>query len=283
MDQRLIPLPEGLIMIDKNFPVTGPINLVVRVGHGSVVVTARDDAQEAVVRLTPRVSDSDIAERTSIEFHGGTLTLMAPRQGGLSDLFGRRRDRDCVDVEIELPARSPMKITTATADIRVIGRSGDADLVTGSAGIDVDRVEGSLRLRSGSATSRVAAVSGDVVSRFGSGSVTLGDVGGSIQSGFGSGDLAVETAHGSVRSRAGSGDAHIGAAWGDVDFTAGSGQVSVGLPEGVSARLDVTSGSGRVRSELPIEDSPRPGKKSITVRARTGSGEIRLFRAGQAA
>jgi hypothetical protein len=106
-----------------------------------------------------------------------------------------------------------------------------------------------------------------------------------VQSGFGSGNLAVSSCRGTVRARAGSGDARVGAAWGDVDFTAGSGQVSVGLPEGVSARLDVTSGSGRVHSELPIEDQAA-SSKAITIRARTGSGDIRLFRAdgaGQAA
>ena len=274
-------------MSEFTFPLSGPINLLARLGHGSVTVTARDDLEQALVRLTARDPDSDVVDRTAVELRGPVLAVVTPRQGGLSDLLGGwRRERDAVDVEIEVPTGTAMKITTASADIRIVGRAGGADLVTGSAGVVVDDVDGNLRLRSGSATSRVASVTGDVVARAGSGSVSLGEVGGSVQSGFGSGDLMVETAHGPVRSRTGSGDAHIACAFGDVDFTAGSGKVSVGLPEGVSARLDVTSGSGRVRSELPIDDAPRAGSKSITVRARTGSGDIRLFRAngaGQAA
>jgi hypothetical protein len=272
-------------MREYNFPLSGPVNLMVRLGHGNVTVTARDGLEQALVRLTPHDATSDIVDRITVEQRGDVLAVVAPRQGGLGDLLGGwRKDRDAIDAEIEVPSRTAMKITTASADIRIIGHSGAADLATGSAGIEVESVEGDLRLRSGSATSHVGAVTGDVVTRSGSGNVNLGVVGGSIQSGFGSGDLAVDTAHGNVRSRAGSGDAHIGCAFGDVEFTAGSGKVSVGLPEGVSARLDVTSGSGRVRSELPIEDGPSgASKKAITIRARTGSGDIHLFRAVQAA
>jgi len=41
----------------------------------------------------------------------------------------------------------------------------------------------------------------------------------------------------------------------------------------------VATGSGRVDSELPDEDKPATSGKAITVRAHTGSGEIRIFRA----
>jgi hypothetical protein len=59
----------------------------------------------------------------------------------------------------------------------------------------------------------------------------------------------------------------------------GSGSIAIGLPAGQPARLDVTTGSGRVDSDLPIEDSPATQHNPITVRARTGSGNVRLFRA----
>ena len=39
------------------------------------------------------------------------------------------------------------------------------------------------------------------------------------------------------------------------------------------------TGSGRVNSELPITDAPAATGDPITVRARTGSGDVRLFRA----
>jgi hypothetical protein len=267
-------------MSETTFPLTGPINLLVRLGHGSVTVTARDDLDRALVRLTPRDKRSDILDRITVEMRGPTLAVVAPRQGGLGDLIGGwRKDRDGVDAEIEVPSGTAMKLSTASADVTVSGRSGGADVATGSADIVLDTVDGDLRVRSGSATTRVGMVTGDASVRSGSGDVHLGEVGGSLQSLFGSGDLDVGSVRGTVRSRTGSGDATLGAVWGDVDLVAGSGRVSVGLPAGLNARLDVTSGSGRVRSELPIDDAPAAGGRPITVRARTGSGDVRLFRA----
>ena len=91
--------------------------------------------------------------------------------------------------------------------------------------------------------------------------------------------IVIGTARGSVRSRSGSGNARFDAVYGDVDFASGAGQVSIGLPAGVAARLDVQTGTGDVVSDLPIEDRRTGTGTSITVRARIGSGDVRLFRA----
>ena len=107
----------------------------------------------------------------------------------------------------------------------------------------------------------------------------LSDVGGSLDSAVGSGDLHAGTVRGSIKSRAGSGDVHVDAAHGDVDVASGSGSITLGLPAGISARLDVTTGSGQVQSDLPVEQAPAGNARSITVRARTGSGDVRLVRA----
>ncbi len=66
---------------------------------------------------------------------------------------------------------------------------------------------------------------------------------------------------------------------GDVDLATGSGGLEIGLPIGITARLDVHSGSGNVSSELPVDDKPTSTNDAITVRAKTGSGDVRLFRA----
>ena len=111
---------------------TGRINLLVRIGHGSVTVTARDDIDRGDRPLTPRDARSDLLERTAVEMRGPTLAVMAPRQGGIADaLVGWRRDRDRIDAEIVVPTGTATKITTASADITVKGRIGGADLVTG--------------------------------------------------------------------------------------------------------------------------------------------------------
>lgn len=267
-----------------NIPLTGPINLLVRLGHGSVVVAAREGLAEATVRLTPRNQESDVLDRVTVELQGRTLLVSGPRQGGLADLIGGwRRDRDGIEAVIEVPTGTPLKVATASADITVTGQCGDADLATAATGIRLDTVAGDLRLRCGRAESRIGMVTGSVQLRAGNGTAHLGEVGGRLECAFGAGELIADVVRGEMRVRAGSCSARVGTAYGDVDIAFGSGPITIGLPAGVSARVDVTSGSGQVHSDLPIEQAPMPGGHPITVRARTGSGDVRLLRAAAAA
>jgi len=267
--------------MEKTFPLSGPINLQVRIPRGRVAIEANDGLAEARVVITPKNKKSDVLERAIVEMRGSTLLVQTPRQGGIFDLpiFGKR-DQDELDVLVVVPSGTPIKVSTFVAAIVVRGRSGSADIAFGASEAGLENVDGDLRLRYGSGTVRAVQVSGAVEMRSGSGDVHLGEVGGPISAGCGSGTLEVRLARGSVRSRTGSGSAKIGAAHGDIDVVSGSGNLQIGLPEGVTAHLDVTSGSGRVESDLPIEDAPRPTKsKAINLRARTGSGSVRLFRA----
>ena len=265
------------------FPLTGSINVSARLGRGSVTMEAVDGLTEATVELTPRQPDSDIAERVEVTLRGNTLLVIAPREGGVFDmLFSSNRGRLALDTVIRVPSGTPAKISTVSADVTARGRAGDLDIASGSATVDVEHVDGDLRLRYGSGHCTVERVTGSVTSRSGSGSVRFGRIDGNLNAGCGSAELTVTSIGGSVRSRAGSGRFTLARVNGDVDLATGSGPMSIGLPAGLAARLDVTTGSGRVDSELPIHD--RPGisvskSRPITVRARTGSGDIHLFRA----
>lgn len=246
----------------RTFPLTQPIRLNARLGHGSLTVTAADpdagDLQEARVTLTPRGGDDAAADRVVVQMTGTTLAVLAPRQGGLPGLFAdRRAGRGAVDAEITVPSGTDMRLSTFSGDVTVRGRAGDADVATGSGHVEIDAVGGDLRLRCGSGTAR------------------LGEVCGALEAGFGSGELDVGTARGAVRSRAGSGGARLGSVHADVDVAAGSGDVSIGLPAGTSARLDIKTG-GHFSSDLPVDCARTGTGPTITVRARTGSGHVRL-------
>lgn len=267
-------------MTTKTFPLTGPINLHARIGRGSLIVQAQDGLAEARVTITARTKGADVADRVEVSLTGPTLTVQAPREGGVFDLpFFGNRSRDAVDIQIEVPSGTAVKLATFSADITVRGRIGGADVASGSASIEIEQVDGDLRLRYGSGSCTVARVTGSVQSRSGSGTARFGEIDGDLSCGCGSGELDVRVVHGAVRSRSGSGSASLHSVYGDVDLASGSGPMSIGLPAGRPAQLDVTTGSGRVNSELPIEDAPTSKQHSITVRARTGSGNIRLFRA----
>jgi len=267
-------------MTDTRFPLSGPINLDVRIGHGSLTVHAEEGRTEAVVELVPAYPDTDIIERTVVALTGNTLTVTTPRRGGVFDIFGSQQDkRDALDITVYVPSRTAMKLVSFTAPITTTGEGGSADIAAGASNVTLDRVAGELRLRLGSGNSDVGVVTGSVQLRSGSGNARFDEVGGDLTSGCGSGMLEVVRANGKVRSRTGSGTASFGAVYGDVDLASGSGGLTIGLPEGLSAQLQLTTGSGRVASDLPIDDTPAAATKKISIRARTGSGDIVLQRA----
>lgn len=269
---------------DFDFPLTGPINLQARLGHGSLRVEARDDASTATVRLSARDATSPALDRFRVEFDGPTLVVLGPRQGGLADVIGGwHRTGDAVDVLVAVPSNTAMRITTASADVAVSGRSGGADIVTGTGEVTLDEVAGDLRLRRGNGRSSVGSVSGSVQLRGGQGLTRLGVVFGNIDAGFGNGELVTDAAHGSLRCRGGAGSIAIGAVHADVDVALGSGSITLGLPVGVTARVDMVSGSGQVYTDLPVEIGAAQGRDAIAVRVRTGHGVVRLQRPEAAA
>jgi hypothetical protein len=267
-----------------SFPLSGPIQLSCRLGMGTITVHADDGVTEAKVVLTARDAKSDYVERTTVELSGSTLVVHGPKpRGPLFDLpvfAGRFGERDAVDADITVPAGTPVKIASWGADVVVKGQAGTTDIMSGSTTTEIDDVDGDLRLRYGSGPARARRITGSVVVRAGSGSITFGEVAGSIEVGCGSGSLEVGNAGGRVRMRTGTGQATIGAAGGDVDFTSGSGGLSVGLRRGQPARLDVITGAGQLRSDVAVEDGPPADTaRAITIKARTGSGDVRIFRA----
>ncbi len=266
-------------MPTQNIPLDGPINLLVRIGYGSVTIETGDDLREASVRLEAGEDAVDQLKQISVEMCGPTLQIVAPRQGGIFDLGPAHRARAGVDVHVLVPTGTAVKVTTVTAPITIDGRVGGADVAFGSGAASVGEVDGDLRLRFGSGTAKATRVGGSVEIRSGSGDCEFGEIGGELRAGCGSGDLHARVVHGAVRSRCGSGAARLAEVHGDVDFASGSGGLELGIPTGVIARVDLRTGGGQVRSELPIDAEPRSTKGSIMVRARTGNGDVRVFRA----
>lgn len=263
--------------------VDGPVSLVVRLGRGTVTVRARPDLAEATVTLAARDGRADAIDEITVTRHGDTLEVASPRAagfGGLGELVsGFRRQRRAVDAVIEVPGGSSVSVASAGEAITLDGRVGDTELTAGSGTIAVDRVDGDLRLRWGRGDCRVGTVSGSVEVRAGAGDVRIAEAGGRIDGSTGTGEVVVDTARGGVRWRSGSGAARLGSVHADVDVALGAGPVSIGLPAGIRSKVDAATGRGSVTSDLPVEPSRAPGGPSITVRAHTGSGNVRLVRA----
>ncbi len=265
-------------------PLSGPVALHLRVGHGSLLIAALEGLAEATVQLTPRAGGRNLLERMTVELQEDRLVVTGPRQGGLPDLLrGWGRDRDAVDVAVEVPVGTPVTVASASGDITITGRCGSADLAFAAGRLDLGEVAGDLRVRCGTGDVYAAAVRGSAKLGAGNSTVRLGDVGGALHVKLGRGDVAVGEVRGAVHVRNGHGALRLDAVHETVDVMTGSGTIDIGLPTGIAAKVDASSGQGVVHSAMPVESARTAAGHSITVRARTRRGDISLHRPQPAA
>lgn len=273
-------------MLDRTFPVTGPLGLRCEFRSGSLTLHGRDDLAEARVTIRARDAELPVEKLFRVELAGNRLEVVEqPEHGSFlqsvlgGDLHGFGRDRRIeLDIVIELPAGSTVKVGVGSADVTSTGRLGTTSVSGGSSQVALELVDGALQLRGGSGSAAVHRVTGSCQVRGGSGQVRIDEIGGALSVALGSGDAAIGIAHGSVRIRSGSGSTVIETAEQDVDIASSSGPVTIGLRAGQPARLDVATGSGRLNTEMPVQDSA-PAGDAITIRARTGSGDVTVRRA----
>ena len=116
---------------DTPEPITARIETAA--GHVRLTATDRDDT---VVEVRPcnesRAVDVRAAERTRIDFAHGTLTVSAGRWGP----FGARTG--AIEITVELPSRSRLDVSVASAQVRADGEYADCRLASASGDLAVD-------------------------------------------------------------------------------------------------------------------------------------------------
>jgi DUF4097 and DUF4098 domain-containing protein YvlB len=202
---------------------------------------------------------------------GRRLVLRTPRE--------LRRTR--LAVLVEAPARSRLATHLHSGSVAASGVLGGLDATTGAGDVSAGDVEGNVEVKTGSGDVRLGRVAGRFRSRSGSGDVDVTTVTGDEASLVtGSGDIRLGTVSSDVVARAGSGSLTVAqAAQGRLNLATGSGDIRVAIQQGTAAELDLTSGTGKARSELDVSDERPAGPASVTVRARTGSGDAVVTRA----
>ena len=274
------------------FSTPEPVALRIKTQAGSAHVTAADRGDTTVeVRPSNPSSDADVehAANTIVEQRGGEIAVIAPDVRR----FGRTPS---IEISVALPHGSDVTAVAASADVRVRGDVGRADLTTASGNVSIEhaaealvsvasgevaceRVDGRLAVRSASGnvrfttagTAEITTASGDA-----SGRAVHGD----LEVRTASGDTIIDWVDGSVSGRSASGDVRIGAVrQGTVELNSASGDLRIGVATGSAAWLDVRSISGDVNSSLDESGPPDDGAEVVSIHARTLTGDITILRA----
>jgi DUF4097 and DUF4098 domain-containing protein YvlB len=258
------------------FQTPEPILAVVEVVAGSVrfIATERDDT---VVEVRPRdpnrASDVRVAEQTRVDFQHGRLVVSAGRK------FLSMGRGGAVNIDVELPSRSRLETSSASAEVRADGTFGDCRLASASGDLLVDSVVGNVKADTASGQVAVQNANGNVSIATASGGATIGRLAGELKFQAASGALTVAELRGNLSAQTASGGVHIGAAVkGAVSVQTNSGEVEVGIAHGTAARLDLRAGSGVVSNGLELADGPADGDETLVVAVRTGSGDIDVRR-----
>lgn len=196
----------------QKFVTTAPITAALNIPAGRIQFIAADraDATVEVLPANPSKSrDVQLAEQTTVAYADGVLRIHTPEPK--NQLFG---PSGSVEVTVQLPAGSHIEATTASSELRGVGRLGDVAFEGAYRQIKIDEA----------ASVRLTAIDGDVeVGRL-------------------NGPAEISTARGDIRIAE--------AARGTVVLRTQSGDISVGASAGVSAALDAGTGYGRISNAL---------------------------------
>jgi DUF4097 and DUF4098 domain-containing protein YvlB len=284
--------------MEKTFETPGDVRLYVEneVGHVDISTGVTEATRVSLEPDTPGAEE--LISRATVECrtlgHRHIVVVKVPRQGM------RFLRRNGVTIRVDLPQGSDVNVMAGSADVDINGPVGTAELASSSGDISADDVAGDFQSKTGSGDITVGSVGGDLKVHTASGDLRCSSVAGRSVFATASGDLEVGAAASQVDVKATSGDVRLGDlshgarvqnVSGDVRVLAlgegtllvrsVSGSVSVGIARGVELHVDVETMSGEVRSDIPLGDSPGPGRAGsrVDVSVRSVSGDVEIERA----
>lgn len=277
------------------FDTPAPISVTVDI-IGDARITA-SDRTDTVVTVRPRdpsdAADRKAAEQTVVECTDGRLRVSSARRWTRYRPFG---GGESVEVTIEVPtgsrleARSGLgdlhaegelgasRVKTAMGDIR-LDHTGDLRASTGHGDVTVDSVAGDVKATTGTGAIRIGHVDGEATIRNSNGETVLGHVTGEVRVKGANGGIAIDRGLASVTAKTANGDIRLHDVHdGSIELETAVGEVEIGVPEGVTAWLDLTARRGSVRNELDDTAAPDSSDRTIEVRARSHRGDIVVHR-----
>jgi hypothetical protein len=263
-------------------PAGGDVHVAVPAGEVRIL---GGDGPDVVVRS---LDGEPIDEAVSIEESPQGVAIRSKDRGRRFGFIRVELGRD-VRLEIQVPRHAPLRVRTASADIRATGLAGEGRWTTASGDIrltldggrtTVETASGDVSIGSASALDlECRTVSGDVDVRA-SGSLDLScrTVSGTIS--------ARAPRLGTLRAESTSGDVEVEGALADGEHEVGTISGSVKLSTGSPVRLEARSLTGEVDIRVPHRVVGEAGSKAIVVgsgtavvKAHTMSGDVALHAA----
>jgi DUF4097 and DUF4098 domain-containing protein YvlB len=254
---------------DYTFDTPQPVDLRIRATSGTVTVAAADTETSTVEVTAVDDAARELAEKTAVRLDGNRLTVEMPeRLAG----FSLRRRR--IDITITVPTGSSLSSRSASGEITATGRLATATVHTASGEVSLEKVDGDAEVHCASGDITIGSARATKV-HSASGRVRVDHAAGDVEVHSASGRVRIGVAEGSVNAKTASGDITVeDARSGVLSLNAASGDLHIGVRAGVTAHLDVSSVSGRIRSDLPVDDAAPESGSTLSVRARTMSGNI---------
>jgi hypothetical protein len=254
----------------RTLQVSGPVDLEVQTGAGSIEVRTGDSS---TVRITGDIRssngwfDSGDAEKKvhyletnpPIEQHGNLIKI-----GHLED---RELEHNVsISYVILTPAETRLRSNTGSGEQSVNGVHGPVESSSGSGHLKLTNIGDTVRASTGSGRISVDGVKGEVHASTGSGEIEATGVAGGLHASTGSGSVTLrQTAPGDVEVNTGSGTLQLEGVHGSVRAQTASGNITVEGEGQDSWRLSTASGNVTVRL---------PGQQGFTLHAHTVSGSV---------
>jgi hypothetical protein len=254
----------------RTLQVSGPVDLEVQTGSGSIEVRTGDSSTVRIsgtIRSSNGWFDSGDAENKvryletnpPIEQHGNLIKI------------GHLEDREVehnisISYEILAPAETRLRANTGSGEQNVNGLHGPVEASSGSGHLKLTNIGDTVRASTGSGRISVDGVKGEVHASTGSGEIEATGVAGGLHASTGSGSVTLrQTAPGDVEVNTGSGTLQLQGVHGAVRAQTASGNITVEGEGQDSWRLSTASGNVTVRL---------PSQQGFTLHARTVSGSI---------
>jgi DUF4097 and DUF4098 domain-containing protein YvlB len=291
----------------RTLQVTGPVNLDLYTGSGSVNVRTGSSSE---VQVTGHIETTNWLGGNADERVKRIEANPPIQQSGNDIRIGHVGDTELlhnisISYDLLVPAETELRSRTGSGTQSVEGlqkqieiESGSGSLKisdigdtvraeTGSGGIEIDRVKGNVRTKAGSGSIRATDIAGGFEGRTGSGHITLEQTAsGSVRANTGSGGMELRGVHGSLDARAGSGTITAeGNPTGSWTVDSGSGNIHLKLASEASFDLDAHTSSGSISVSQPVTVQGTMGHKELRgkvhgggfpVQVETGSGNIEI-------